>query len=247
MLKVFIGWDTREAEAWRVLEHSIRRHSSNQVLIQPLIIGDLQYRGLYDRPTIMKDGRLFDVVSEAPMSTEFAITRFLTPLLAGGGYALFMDCDMLNLTNISDVLRYARADHAVSVVKHTQDVLGEEKMDGQKQLPYPRKNWSSFMLFNCDHPANKSRLTLDLINTATGRDLHRFCWLADEEIGELPLSWNWLEGYSGPTAHLDVIHYTRGGPWMKDWQDVDYADMWLREQSLMRNCIQNFPIGDVKT
>jgi hypothetical protein len=49
------------------------------------------------------------------------------------------------------------------------------------------------MLFNCDHPSNK-KLTVEMINTLPGRDLHRFCWLEDDEIGELDPGWNWLVG-----------------------------------------------------
>jgi lipopolysaccharide biosynthesis glycosyltransferase len=243
-LKVFIGWDYREVEAWRVLEHSIRRHSRIGLEVYPLILGDLQYRGLYNRPTEMRDGRMFDVISEAPMSTEFAISRFLVPQLAGSGYALFMDSDMLACRDFGDLLKEIEPGKPVYCVKHKQEVTSDRKMDGQVQLPYGRKNWSSFMLFDCDHPLNKN-LTVKMVNEVPGRDLHAMCWLpgsdpkngilSDESnIGSISTGWNWLEGYSDEHhAPINVVHYTRGGPWMRDWQLVKYADLWLDEKKMM--------------
>jgi hypothetical protein len=104
-------------------------------------------------------------------------------------------------------------------------------MDGQIQLHYPRKNWSSLMLFNVQHAAH-SRLTPEMLNSVPGRDLHRFCWLADREIGAIPQTWNWLEGTSARTeAPPKAVHFTRGGPWMDNWRMVDYADLWLDEHA----------------
>jgi hypothetical protein len=247
-LKIFIGWETRETTAWRVLEHSIRRHASLGVQIQPIILGEMQYRGLYNRPMSMRNGLMFDDISNAPMSTEFAISRFLTPYLAGySGWALFCDPDMLACTDLTRLIRGVGAvepGKPVYCVKHKQEAHGEAKMDGQKQVPYPRKNWSSFMLFDCDHSLNKN-LTPSMVNSLPGRDLHAFCWLpgydgqdnrvSDEaNIGELPLGWNWLEGYSNPHhAPINVIHYTRGGPWLPDYSNVAYADLWHRERQMM--------------
>lgn len=247
-LKIFIGFDPREILAWRVLEHSIRRHASLGVQIQPIILGELQYKGLYTRPLSMKDGRMWDDISGAPMSTEFAISRFLTPYLAGySGWALYMDCDMLACMDLTRLIRgvgSVEPGKPVYCVKHKQEAHGEMKMDGQQQVPYRRKNWSSLMLFDCDHRLNKN-LDPRLINGVPGRDLHAFCWLPgyegqdgslsdDYNIGELPLGWNWLEGYSNPDhAPINVIHYTRGGPWMKGYENVSYADLWHRERHMM--------------
>ena len=101
------------------------------------------------------------------------------------------------------------------------------KMDGQVQEAYPRKNWSSLILFNCGHPANRV-LDLEMVNTKDPGFLHRFSWLKDEEIGKLPFHWNYLEGwYKSDDAR--AVHYTRGGPWFPDWQHVDYAEEWFAE------------------
>jgi hypothetical protein len=111
-------------------------------------------------------------------------------------------------------------------VKHDYVPRNAVKMDGQKQVSYPRKNWSSCILWNCGHPSNKA-LTKDIVSEESGAFLHRFQFLKDEEIGELPLEWNWLEGeYDKPETPPAVIHFTNGGPWFENWQDVDYAELW---------------------
>ena len=104
-------------------------------------------------------------------------------------------------------------------------------MDGQKQTIYPRKNWSSFILFNCSHPKNK-KLNIDLVNSESGSFLHQFKWLEDNEIGSLDERWNWLEGWTSNHNQSNpfAVHYTRGGPWFDEWQDVEFAKEWLNER-----------------
>ena len=118
---------------------------------------------------------------------------------------------------------------AVCVVKHNHVPSVASKMDGQPQTTYKRKNWSSVILWNLDHPAHKA-LTPQSLNLLPGRDLHAFCWLADDEIGELPRTWNWLEGvYPVMNPPPALIHYTHGGPWM-DMDYVAFGDLWKREK-----------------
>ena len=237
-LTAYVGWDSREADAYHVCEWSMRRRAAGTVDIRPIYLRDLQKAGLYTRPTEIRDGRLWDAVSEAPMSTEFAVSRFFVPLLAArdgvaGPWVLFCDCDFLWLTDPGEILAAADDTKAVMCVQHRHEPDERTKMDGQLQLLYARKNWSSLILFNLAHPANAA-LDLDMLNGVPGRDLHRFCWLRDEEIGALPETWNWLEGWSPKgEAPPRVIHYTRGGPWMSGWEDVQYADLWLAEFGAM--------------
>ena len=107
-------------------------------------------------------------------------------------------------------------------------------MDGVSQSVYPRKNWSSLMLFNCEHPAVRG-LTPEVANYQTGAYLHRMQWVADEQIGSLSVEWNWLEGWNEKPASGTprAVHFTRGGPWFDQWQNVDYADLWLAERAEM--------------
>ena len=232
----FVGWDPREKKAYQVCEHSLRSRASIPVDVSPIVLDELRRARLYTRPTECREQRLWDVISEAPMSTEFAITRFFVPLLAAKagrreGWAVFCDCDFLWLADIAELLDSADATKALCCVQHRHEPLEALKMDGQAQTRYARKNWSSLMLFNLAHPAHE-RLTLETLNGVPGRDLHRFCWLSDDEIGALPTDWNWLEGSSplGVGGELPrAVHFTRGGPWMAGWENVQFADLWRTE------------------
>lgn len=220
-LKVFIGYDPAEEIAWNVADFSLRRHSSEEVQVFPIKQKTVRELGLYSREVDQK------------ASTEFSITRFLTPYLAANnGWALFTDCDFLFTDDIHKVFDFVDETKAVHVVKHDYVPSKSSKMHGVAQSAYPRKNWSSFMLFNTAHPSVKA-LTPDVVNKESPAFLHRFEWLSDDEIGELPLQFNFLEGeYPAEGAIPNVIHYTNGGPWFEDWQEVDYADLWTAERDL---------------
>jgi lipopolysaccharide biosynthesis glycosyltransferase len=139
---------------------------------------------------------------------------------------VFADSDILVMENISNLFACARSDKALMCVKHDYDPSTEIKMNSQIQTRYSRKNWSSVMLFNCDHPSNR-KLTVKMVNTLAGRDLHRFCWLSDDEIGDLPPKWNYLVGYSKLKDEKPaLIHFTDGLPDMAGYEDQEYADHW---------------------
>ncbi|WP_299357068.1 hypothetical protein [uncultured Shimia sp.] len=231
-IDVCVGWDPREKDAYQACVNSIRSASSIELNIIPIVMGELKEAGLYTRETETRDGRLWDVISGAPMATEFAVSRFFAPLLAEkhhskSQWVLFCDCDFLWTGDVADLVQELSTDKALFCVHHNYAPSETTKMDGQAQLLYSRKNWSSMMVFNRFHPANK-KLTLELLNSVPGRDLHRFCWLEDDEIGSVSSDWNWLEGHSPKTDRLPrAIHYTRGGPWMEGWEHVDYAKEWL--------------------
>lgn len=230
---IWIGFDPRQAAAFSVCRESARYRLTKPMPISGLVLRDLQDEGVYWRPTEGRSGTegqiLWDTISDWPMSTEFAISRFFVPHLMGyQGWALFMDSDMLVIGNLSRVFEQSDTSKAVYCVKHDYTPSSSQKMDGQRQAAYPRKNWSSFMLFNCAHPSNR-RLNVQTLNERTGRDLHRFCWLEDDEIGELDPGWNWLVGEQPEPQKLKVIHYTNGGPWFHAYADVPYADLWRSE------------------
>jgi lipopolysaccharide biosynthesis glycosyltransferase len=167
---------------------------------------------------------MYDLASNALCSTEFAVSRFLVPILCQSGWALFTDCDVVFMANPRALMALVEEDKAVMVVKHNHHGEGL-KMGGMTQTDYPRKNWSSIMLFNCDHPANK-RLTIQDVNERPGRDLHAFYWLHDSEIGELPAEWNWLVGVTEEPVHPKIAHFTNGGPWIADWQAAEHDGLW---------------------
>ncbi len=225
---VFIGWDPRERAAYSVALSSLTRHLSEAIPVHALVLDDLKGRGLYSRPTERRDSRLWDVISDAPMSTEHANARFLTKELAGSGWALFMDGDMLVRGDLAPLFEQLDPAKAVYCVQHRHEPVEGQKMDGQIQTRYARKNWSSFMMMNCDHPANAA-LTLDLVNSAPGRDLHRFCWLEDDLIGELPQTYNFLVGHTSGVDDPIVVHFTDGVPDMPGYENQPYADEWRGE------------------
>ena len=236
MSSIWIGFDPREVAAYQVCKSTISFGLTQKIPIRPIILDEMIDRGLYWRKTetrfigAEKTPVLWDVISDHPMATEFAISRFLTPHLASSGWALFQDCDMMARSN------YARlfdglgpwSPYAVMCVKHKYAPKPGLKMDGQVQAAYDRKNWSSFMLFNCDHPSNK-KLTVEMINTLPGRDLHRFCWLEDNEVGEIDPGWNCLVGEQPEPDVIRNIHYTQGGPWFRGYENAPYAQQWRRE------------------
>lgn len=229
---IYIGYDPREADAYSVCRGSLLKHLKQSIPIHALVLMQLQADRLYTRPIERISGRMIDVLSRRPdyngaMSTEFAISRFLVPHLAKSGWALFQDCDMLVRKDISKLFDLCDPSKALMCVQHEYQPSRREKMDGQIQTPYPRKNWSSLMAFNCDHPANK-RLTLELINTAPGKDLHGFCWLKDHEIGALPQEWNFLIGESMKNDDPAVAHFTNGVPSMKGYENCKFSDEWRR-------------------
>ncbi|EMS67417.1 hypothetical protein TRIUR3_19138 [Triticum urartu] len=128
---------------------------------------------------------------------------------------------------------------AVVCVKHEYAPLETTKMDGAMQTVYPRKNWSSMVLYNCAHPKNVATLTPDAVSTKTGAFLHRFSWLEDDEIGEVPFVWNFLVGHNkvdpdDPTTKPKALHYTCGGPWFDRYRDCEFADLWIKEAEELR-------------
>ncbi len=196
-MRIFIGYDESEVVAYHVLCQSILKHASFPVSITPLARHHIEH--IHDRRRGPHD------------STDFAITRFLVPALCYyQGQAIFMDCDMLVQDDIHRIVAMIDPDKAVSVCQHKYVPKDSKKFDGAAQAHYRRKNWSSFMVFN---NARCQMLTPEYVETAPGLDLHQFKWLADEDIGSLPIEWNWLVGEYQDNPDAKILHYTLGGPW----------------------------------
>ena len=230
MLTVYIGFDKREQIAYDVCAASLLRHASKPVNVVPLRIDKLGAQGLMTRPVIKTEsGKMYDVLSDAMQATEFASSRFLSLLLQQEGWAIFVDCDVIFLRDVYDILLEIDTRKALYCVKHEHAPAEAIKMDGQAQTAYPRKNWSSFFAFNAGHKSNE-KLKIETINTLPGRDLHRFCWLEDEEIGELGPWWNWLVNVQPMPERPAVAHFTLGGPWFEGWAGADHDDLWIEER-----------------
>lgn len=217
-IRVFIGYDPREAVAFSVLSHSIHARASMPVSITPLRLSEL--------------GAVYRRERDPLQSTDFSFSRFLTPWLCGyQGWAIFMDCDMLVLDDIASLWALRDERHAVQVVKHVHVPKEEVKFLGAAQTKYEKKNWSSVMLMNC---ARCTALTPDYVNNASGLELHQFKWLeGDQPIGEIPHAWNHLVGYDAPRADASLVHYTIGGPYFEAYRDCEYAREWFAEREAM--------------
>lgn len=218
MIRVFIGYDPREAVAYNVLAHSINTRASAPVTITPLMLSQLG--GIYRR-------------ARNPLqSTDFSFSRFLVPYLCNfDGWAIFTDNDMLVLDDIARLWALRDDRYAVQVVKHNHVPREEVKFLGYQQTKYEKKNWSSVMLMNC---AKCRALTADFVNTATGLELHQFKWLGDDSlIGELPSGWNHLVGYDAPRSDASLVHFTIGGPYFDETRDCEYAAQWFSEREAM--------------
>lgn len=218
-LRIFVGWDDREREAYHVLAQSIIEKSSCPVAIIPL------KRSMIER---------FYWRTRGPTeSTEFSLSRFIVPTLCGfNGPALFMDCDMLCMVDICEIWLHilANPDKAVLVCQHDYAPKSATKFLNQPQTVYPRKNWSSLIAFNC---AQCTSLTPEYVNRASGLELHRFNWIPDEKIGSLPLEWNHLVGEYERIERPRILHWTLGGPWFPEYRSADYADEWFATRDRM--------------
>jgi hypothetical protein len=120
--------------------------------------------------------------------------------------------------------------YAVQVVKHEYSTQHPLKYIGtQMQAPnydYPRKNLSSVMLINCRH--GYWREVDDVfVSKRTGADLHRFDWIPDEFIGDLPIEWNWLADEYGDNPAAKLLHWTAGIPAFPHYANTPMADHWF--------------------
>jgi len=219
MIRVFIGYDPREAVAFSVLSHSIHTRSSEPVAIAPLMLSQLKREMWRERNPLQ--------------STDFSFSRFLTPSLSGfEGWSIFMDCDMLVLDDIAKLWALRDERYAVMCIKHDHQPREDIKFLDAVQTKYEKKNWSSVMIFN-----NRlcQKLTLEYVNRAHGLDLHQFTWCEDHQIAGMPKEWNWLVGEEGYDATGDpkLIHYTKGTPCFPDYAEQDFAELWRAEREAM--------------
>ena len=209
-IKIYIGFDQRESVAYHVFVQSLIQNSTVPLEITPLASRNLdQYKETH-----------------TDQSNDFIYSRFLTPYLNNfDGWAIFADGDMICNADIKELWQMRDDNYALMVVKHNYKTKAQKKYLGNKNEDYPRKNWSSVILWNCSHPKHKA-LTPDFISKQTGSYLHRFSWLNDEEIGELPIEWNWLAIEYPENNLAKLVHYTLGTPCFIEYKDTDMADIW---------------------
>lgn len=213
-IKIVVGFDQREAIAYHTFSQSVLEKSSLPVLFLPLSMNTLKgYKETHN-----------------DKSNDFVYSRFLTPYLHNfEGWAIFADGDMVCQSDIKELWDLRDETKALQVVMHDYKTKFNQKYLGNTNENYPRKNWSSLILWNCSHPKHKV-LTPDFISSQTGKYLHRFSWLDDEDIGELPIDWNWLAIEYPDNPKAKIIHYTLGTPCFKDYRNTEMAVTWHEVQ-----------------
>jgi len=209
-IKLVIGFDQRESVAYHTFCQSIIEHASAPLTFIPLAINSLK-----EYKEVHVDG-----------SNDFIYSRFLTPYLNNfEGWAIFADGDMICQADIKELWNLRDESKALLVVKHNYETKVSKKYLGNKNENYPRKNWSSVILWNCSHPKHRI-LTPEFIAKQPGSYLHRFSWLDDSDIGELPKEWNWLAIEYSENKNAKLIHYTLGTPCFKEYKDSEMASIW---------------------
>lgn len=222
-IPVFVGYDPREAIAFHTCVNSIIRHASQPVAIMPLSLN------------------LFQDYTEThgDNSNTFVYTRFLVPHLMGfQGWAIFIDGDMILRDDIVKLWNLRESANDVMVVKHDYKTRMPVKYLGSPNQDYPRKNWSSVILWNCATWPNRV-LTPEFVQGKPGSFLHRFAWLTDDRIGELPREWNWLPDEFGANTEAKLLHYTLGTPCFTEFANTPQAEEWHRERILTEYCQQH--------
>jgi lipopolysaccharide biosynthesis glycosyltransferase len=211
VIPIFIGYDSKVKIAYHVLAESILRNSSTPVTISPINLSNL--KNIYTR-------------KQDPLaSTEFSFSRFLVPhLMNYNGWAIFMDSDMVMLSDITKLWNLRNEKYAVQVCKHDYTPSSKNKFLGNNQTIYAKKNWSSLMLMDC---SKCKTLTPEYVNTRSGLELHQFKWLDENLIGSIPFEWNWLVGEYPYKKEVHNIHFTEGGPYFKNYKNTEYANEWF--------------------
>ncbi len=217
-MKIFIGYDKHFDKNIRVQIDSLISNTKEHVEISLLNLSDLS--------TILYRKR------DKLQTTDSAFTRWLVPYLSNySGWSLYMDSDMMCRHDIAELFSLKSNDSSVMVVKHHCEYKDNTKFNGNYQTSYPRKNWSSLILFN---NSKCSELTLDYVNTASGLELHQFKWLADKDIGSIPLEWNHLVGINEKNPSAKIVHWTLGGPWFKEYSDCEFSTEWRQKFQLLQ-------------
>ena len=214
LINLYAGFDVREEVGYHTFCSSVIHHASQPVSITPLVL-----RNLYGLDA--RDG-----------TNEFIYSRFLIPQIESWrGFALFCDgADMIVKDDIAKLWAMRNHKYAVQVVKHEYRTKHVRKYVGTAMeadnRDYPRKNWSSVMLINCQHGMWRE-IDDSYISTHSGADLHRFNWIPDEYIGELPIEWNWLADELGDNPEAKLLHWTAGIPGFPHYSTAPQASDWF--------------------
>jgi len=232
MIPIFVGYDERESVAYHTFCQSVMDHASGPVSFIPLV--NRHFAKFYND-------------KNNTGTNAFNRSRFLIPyLMKHTGWAIFADGDMVVKDDIYKLWDMREMDKAVMVAKHDYKTKFPVKYLGSENSDYPRKNWSSLILWNCNHFANR-HLTPDVVEKVDSAHLHRFKWIDDNRIGEIPKEWNWLVSEYPKNEDARLLHYTIGTPCFNEYKNCDHAHEWHNAYKRMINvCQQSRPILSLK-
>ena len=215
VIDLIVGFDQKEAVAYHTFVQSVIENASNPVRFMPL-----NMKSLKEYSEKHNDG-----------SNEFIYSRFLVPhLMNFKGWAIYVDGDMICVEDIKKLWDLRDEKYAVQVVQHDYQTKVKKKYWGNKNENYPRKNWSSVVIWNCEHEKHKI-LSPNFIQNQTGSFLHRFHWLNDDEIGDIDKKWNWLAMEYEEKKGINLIHYTIGTPCFKEYSNEAFSSYWNKSFS----------------
>jgi len=212
VIYVYVGADRSQQAAIKVLEYSIKRHTTARVEIIPMIDLDVP------KP---KDPR-------NAQRTGFSYSRFCIPKLAGySGKAIYMDADM---QVFKDILELWDLPFNGAKVLIQQQVKHLDVSMIKDNAPAKRIKQCAVMLLDCE------RLNWDIVSIINDMDKSRYdyeqlmyemCILSEDEIGyTIPFEWNSLEYFDEDTC---LIHYTDMGtqPWVSTRNPL--GEIWFKE------------------
>ncbi len=205
MIRLFCGYDHREALGFSVFIRSVIDSCKEPVAITPLAWKQ-------------RDG-----------SNAFTYARFLVPYYCGfKGYAIWADgSDMLLRADLAELSIPTGA--AVGVVKHDYKTQHPRKYIGTEMEcaneDYPRKNWSSLIVWDCSYHGHRV-LTPDFVTQAEGKYLHRFEWLPEARIHSLHHDWNHLVSEQDHDPFAKLVHWTLGNPQFEHYKNAPFAQEW---------------------
>jgi len=232
MIPIFIGHDQRESIAFHVLEQSIIDKCSAPVAIIPL--SQRQLRGFDGQ----RDG-----------TNGFIYSRFLVPELCDyQGFAIYLDSDMLLRDDLLKLWDLRDESKAIQVVKHDYHTKFRRKLIGTpmeaENSSYEKKNQSSMILWNCGHRQNRI-LTTEYVSEAPGSVLHRFRWLTEDLIGEIPKEWNHLCSEYPYSPEAKLVHFTLGSPCFSHYRKCDYSAEWHKTKEAVDYALDKINLSGV--
>lgn len=228
MIQIFAGYDLRESVGYHAFCQSVIDTCTMPVSIAPLSLNQL--RDYYTAG--QRDG-----------TNEFIYSRFLIPFLMGyKGWALFVDgADMIVKGDLAELWAMRDGNKAVQVVKHNYKTKNPKKYVGTameaRNADYGRKNWSSVMLINCAHPA-WGKVSPSFVAEQPGSVLHRFAFMDDALVGDLPIEWNWLADELGVNPDAKLLHWTAGSPAFPFYSNAVHADHFRKAHERANHAIK---------